>query len=83
MKAWTLTVLLDSELESCDFATVREVKAVLRSLLSDYGVRLSRASVTDPAGRLKLLSLARLMQREAKERGLFLNNCLPAPEVAK
>ena len=40
MKTWTLTVLLDSELESCDFATVREVKAVLQSLLSDYGGRL-------------------------------------------
>ena len=71
MKAWTLTVLLDSELESCDFATVREVKAVMRSLLSDYGTRLSRASVTDPAGRLKSLSLARFKQREATQTGLF------------
>jgi hypothetical protein len=71
MKAWTLTVLLDSELESCDFATVREVKTALRSLLSDYGIRLTRASVTDPAGRLKSLSLARFKQQEATQTGLF------------
>ena len=83
MKTWTLTVLLDSELESCDFATVREVKAVLQSLLSDYGGRLSRASLTDPAGRLKSLSLPRIKQREATQRGLFLNNCLRTPDVAK
>lgn len=71
MKAWTLTVLLDSELESCDFATVREVKAVLQSLLSDYGTRLSRASVTDPTGRLKSLSLARIKQRQARKVDYF------------
>jgi hypothetical protein len=83
MNAWTLTVLLDSELESCGFATVRELKTALRSLLSDYGNRLGRAIVTDPAGRQKSLALKRTKGRQERPGNSLLTNCFVTPEPAK
>ncbi len=57
MGEWRLEILLDSELESCNFKSFDEASSVFRSLIGDYGERLHRAFLIDPAGQRQLLDI--------------------------
>ena len=83
MKAWTLTVLLDAESESCTFATIAEAFSTLRSLVADYGLRLSQATLTNPAGQEKSLAVELGKQQRRGLRNTLFGPFSPTPQSAR
>lgn len=52
MDVWNLQVELDGEREQCDFPSPEDAECAWQMLLADYGVRLSKAKLISPAGKV-------------------------------
>jgi hypothetical protein len=52
MDFWILEVELDGEWECCHFSSIQDAESALQVLLTDYGLRLSRAKLVSPEGKL-------------------------------